>query len=466
MGRELRAENENLKLSELRARRESAIAVSNKGGPTPASHQPASQQLLAEKRYAEEERDRLRRDNTEAHRNLDQVRNELRQLHGLNAERKAALDKVLDSYKGEFAKLKTDRDKARLELETSKAAGTSGHRQLVRESDKVIAALREENTNYKEQTRKLRQQVQTRATPSANMGSEALQKLKVRIYDGSLSGTEKDENLKRLITEVTDQWEAIEGSKETEEILIQEIDSTGQSLETAQERNTQLLQQLSEKEEALYEVVSSKMRADQAHKLSREKAGLQTQQVKLLKDELSKKSAVMQKLQENERLHRESIWTSEKRIREKDVQIENERRLREDKEKAAKEMEAQRESARSELVKYMNEVEGKVKAHSKAEAEVSRLKEQNTVLRRSSSSSRKHSTKGGDMSGMELIIKNLREQVLCKACGIEDKSCIITKCYHMHCQKCITKTFDIRERKCPTCAIRIEKSMIQKIYLT
>ena len=263
---QLRAEIETLKQSELRAKRDSAMAgMAMKDAAAPSNQQGVHQQLASEKRYVEDERDRLRRD-------LDMTRNEIRQLYALDDERNGKLEKVLDNYKAEFAKLKADRDKARLELETSKAVGISGQRQLVRESEKIMESLREENSSYKEQVQKLRQQLQTKSNPSSKLGSESLQKLKARIYNGSLSGTEKDQNLKLLITEVMDQWETIEGSKETEEILIQEIDSTGQSLEKAQERNTALLQQLNEKQEALSEVVSSKMRADQAHKLSREKA--------------------------------------------------------------------------------------------------------------------------------------------------------------------------------------------------
>ena len=379
---DLRTQNETLKLSELRARRESALAVTQHTGANGGANTHAHHQLAAEKRAAEDERDRLRRDNAETQRNLELTRNEIRQLHTLDAERKVALDKVLENYKSEFSKLKGDRDKARLDLETAKSAGTPGHRQLVRESDKMIASLREENSSLKEQVGALRKQLQTKTNPSANPGSESLQQLKGRIFDGSLSPAEKDQNLKRLITELADQWETIEGSKETEEILIQEIDSTGQSLEKTQEHNVSLLRTLNEKEEELYEVVSSKMRADQAHKLSREKTTLQTQQVKMLKDEVAKKTSVIEKLQENEKLHRESIWTNEKRIRDKDLQIENERRSREEKDKAAKDMEARCEKAKGELIKYMDEVEGKVKASTKLESEVTKLREQTSLLKK------------------------------------------------------------------------------------
>lgn len=228
-----------------------------------------------------------------------------------------------------------------------------------------------------------------------------------------------------------------------------------------------LLRTLNEKEEELYEVVSSKMRADQAHKLSREKTTLQTQQVKMLKDEVAKKTSVIEKLQENEKLHRESIWTNEKRIRDKDLQIENERRSREEKDKAAKDMEARCEKAKGELIKYMDEVEGKVKASTKLESEVTKLREQTSLLKKESSSGRRASGKGVTSTAQELIIKNLKSQIMCNACRVEDKSCIITKknCFHMHCQTCIDKSFENRERKCPTCATRIDESLVHKIYL-
>merc|ERR1712232_566992 len=116
------------------------------GGANSGANTHAHRQLAAEKRAAEDERDWLRRDNAETQRNLELTRNEIRQLHTLDAERKVALDKVLENYKSEFSKLKGDRDKARLDLETAKSAGTPGHRQLVRESDKMIASLREENS--------------------------------------------------------------------------------------------------------------------------------------------------------------------------------------------------------------------------------------------------------------------------------------------------------------------------------
>ena len=149
---------------------------------------------------------------------------------------------------------------------------------------------------------------------------------------------------------------------------------------------------------------------------------MQTQQVKMLKDESEKKTTVIEKLHENEKLHRENMWTNEKRLREKESQNENDRKVREEKEKAAEDLKLQRDSAQRELTKYMEHVEKHVEACGKTEAENSRLKEESMLSSKKGSSRRSnHASKDGDSHALELIIKNLKSKTQCGACHQNDK---------------------------------------------
>jgi len=56
-----------------------------------------------------------------------------------------------------------------------------------------------------------------------------------------------------------------------------------------------------------------------------------------------------------------------------------------------------------------------------------------------------------------------RKRLLCTLCGIRKKEVIITKCLHIFCEKCITKHFASRNRKCPQCKTAFGKSDLKDV---
>ena len=52
----------------------------------------------------------------------------------------------------------------------------------------------------------------------------------------------------------------------------------------------------------------------------------------------------------------------------------------------------------------------------------------------------------------------------CNVCKQRDKSCVITKCFHMFCRECIDTRIATRQRKCPGCALVFSENDKFKIF--
>ena len=112
---------------------------------------------------------------------------------------------------------------------------------------------------------------------------------------------------------------AAEDYKEIEDVLSEEIEATGKSLEDERKSNTSLRKQLNEKEEALYEMMSAKGRSEQALNAVQAKTKINSDLIKALKDEVAKKTTLINAQRENDRVLRDAKVVAEKRARDAEL---------------------------------------------------------------------------------------------------------------------------------------------------
>eukprot|EP00039_Didymoeca_costata_P005191 m.79300 g.79300 ORF g.79300 m.79300 type:complete len:738 (-) comp12708_c0_seq1:87-2300(-) len=458
----LRSEIEQLRLSESKLRTQASNG-SNEPADVTKSTQFLSiaSELQRERKQALEEREKFKRDMSEIQKLLDAKSLEVRHFQTLDAERNTKLNKTLDGFKDEFASLKAERDKAKMAVEAMKAGGET--KKLLMESKKLTSSLMAEKGRLAAELARLRKELEAKREAGEIVGDADMKMLQVKIEQGTLTPAETETHLKSVVQQAVEQWKIIESNKDNEAVLIQEIDETGQSLEEAQDRNASLLQQLQDKDEAVFEVMAQKRRADAACKLAMDKARLEKDNLKVLQDEVAKLTALGESLRENDRLHVEANWNLERKLKEKEQQLEAEKQAKDALERDLKDLTQKKDDFSNKMSKFNSELESRVKAASQAESDLRRLEEKHKSLQRELKN--KSFAASGDDNGMMMHIKHLNKKIQCASCNLRPKDAVITKCWHAHCEECIKKTFEVRSRKCPTCNESFTMKEWHKIYM-
>jgi len=282
-----------------------------------------------------------------------------------------------------------------------------------------------------------------------------LQQVKLQVFDGSMKADAMERALRQLIPEVAEARKAKANNDEEVEILIEESEGLAKKLSEANARRESLLKQYNEQREATFEIMQSKNRTDEANKLIASKARLKSEKEKLLRDEMAKRAVQMEALRENEKLLREARALAEKRTREMEQQLEQQRQKHEVEARGYATLAQERDRATKRADEFGTEIETQVAEASKATHSLNRLKEKHKKTTRELKAYQDSggTTKGGGSKAQELIIKDLRRKVKCSACDFKnDKDTVIIPCMHLHCFECIKGRIDRRERKCPSCS--------------
>ncbi|XP_038982412.1 E3 ubiquitin-protein ligase BRE1-like 1 [Phoenix dactylifera] len=71
-----------------------------------------------------------------------------------------------------------------------------------------------------------------------------------------------------------------------------------------------------------------------------------------------------------------------------------------------------------------------------------------------------------------LVLEKLRQEIReyrgilkCSICLDRQKEVVIAKCYHLFCNKCIQRTLENRQRRCPTCGVSFGPNDVKPIYI-
>ena len=188
--------------------------------------------------------------------------------------------------------------------------------------------------------------------------------------------------LRRAVKDLAEHHSMAESSVENESVLIEEVEQTGTSLEEMQAQNATLLVQLQEKEETMFEMMTAKSRADAACKSALDKTRLGAENVKLLQEENGKKTALLAKYSEDSRMHQDQTWQMDRAIRDHRAQLEQQRKLLDEKDKQLAEARQEVEAVKQRSSRFGTELDAKVRRASSAENDLKRMKESQDKLKR------------------------------------------------------------------------------------
>jgi len=123
----------------------------------------------------------------------------------------------------------------------------------------------------------------------------------------------------------------------------------------------------------------------------------------------------------------------------------------------------------------MRSAEREKSAMSAAHAEgatVKRLTQERDALQRQLNHKRSAEPSGGGGGGggasgeLKEQLEYYRGIVKCPLCMKNEKNAVINKCFHTFCRDCIDQRLNLRNRKCPTCAVPIDFQSVKELFLT
>jgi len=244
-----------------------------------------------------------------------------------------------------------------------------------------------------------------------------------------------------------------------------------ETYEEVQAKNDELRQTLALKEEALMRAKADKLRADHTSQMLKAEHAALAQKA----ERLSQLSESLSQLRASyEAQLRKSAAASQK----KDDEVAAYIAMTASQKTQLKEAQAGAQHAAS-LLRTAQDAEGRSREREER-ANASAAAEQATAKRLSAEVetmqrklSRTQAQMGGGKAGAALANDPIAEQlefyrskVKCTLCRTNDKDAIISKCMHAFCRECIQKRLDVRNRKCPACAMQFDFQSVKDLFLT
>ena len=260
----------------------------------------------------------------------------------------------------------------------------------------------------------------------------------------------------------------LESQQSAQDALMAEIEELSQAYEEAQTKTDELRATLALKEEALGNAKKERLRADQTATMLRSEHEKMTDKC----TKLSAQSDVLGKLKASfESQLRAASAASTKKEEEvrayEGILATQKASLKEAQQHAQQASLTLRQAQEAE--QRAKEREEKAAALAAAEAaSVKRLAAERDTLSRKLASKELSSggaSKGGGGASDE-VLEHLRRKLKCSLCLINDKDAIINKCNHAFCRECLQKRLDVRNRKCPACAVQFDYQSVKDLFLT
>jgi len=259
--------------------------------------------------------------------------------------------------------------------------------------------------------------------------------------------------------------------KGAQEALMAEIEAVTQTYEEVQAKNDELRQTISLKDEALARAKGDKLRADNL-------AGMLKQEHALLQTKVEKLGTFMETLAQLRASMESLVRKSTSAAQKKDDEISAREVLLSTHKEHLKKAQASAQHA-ADLLRTAQDAEGRskereeesAKSAAKAQATSKRLSADLDIEKRKFARLQAHV--GGKAAVTSLAndpaqeqLEYYRSKVKCTLCRINDKDAIINKCMHTFCRECIQKRLDVRNRKCPACALQFDFQSVKDLFLT
>ena len=82
---------------------------------------------------------------------------------------------------------------------------------------------------------------------------------------------------------------------------------------------------------------------------------------------------------------------------------------------------------------------------------------------------RRGETEETDFQGQFYISKlendRLRQKLLCRNCGENEKESVLVNCFHSFCQPCVEQNLSERNRQCPICMTKFTKYDVKRLFI-
>ncbi|KAJ1702966.1 hypothetical protein LUZ63_002745 [Rhynchospora breviuscula] len=257
----------------------------------------------------------------------------------------------------------------------------------------------------------------------------------------------------------------LKSKHEEGDVYISEIESIGQAYEDIQTQNQQLLQQITERDDHNTKLVMEGVQAKQMQEALR--LEVQTLQKKmqhanslldlykgkvvLLDDQLKCWSEQLNKLEQERWQFSTSLGNAQKRLT--DLQSDSQQ-LRQSAEHVLSNVEKSRTQEAELLIELDKERFAKKRLEDDLEVETRRL-----------SSLRERAEGSSGVGKLKEEARELRGILKCSVCRDHQKEVVIAKCYHLFCNRCVQKSLESRQRKCPSCGVNFGPSDVKPIYI-
>lgn len=131
----------------------------------------------------------------------------------------------------------------------------------------------------------------------------------------------------------------------------------------------------------------------------------------------------------------------------------------------------------TEVVILNNRIQGIEASVSKLSSQIadnlSIIAEKESIIKSVIASSRSNTGELPDVSNSQkeeyfinkLELRRLRDLLICKVCNVNEKTVVLSSCFHTFCEDCVQQKLKSRDRNCPVCMVKINKYDVQKLYL-
>lgn len=262
----------------------------------------------------------------------------------------------------------------------------------------------------------------------------------------------------------------LESAKSAEDALMAEIEELSSAYDEAQSKTDELRQTVALKEEALARAKGDKLRADHTSSMLRSEHDKMAEKV----DKLAKQSEAVSSLRSSfDQQQRKASAIAAKKdeeirayegvlARQKGLLSEGQQHVQQAARALQQAQEAeQRSKEREEKMSALAAQEASNAKKLAADKEALQRK-----LARAGPEAFGGAKKGGAGGGGDEVLEHLRRKVKCSLCTINDKDAIINKCNHAFCRECLQKRLDVRNRKCPACAVQFDYQSVKDLFLT
>ncbi len=372
-------------------------------------------------------------------------------LERANKERDEAEKKISDAVGAEKGKGKDTEESAQelLRIVQQQMDAFKNENEKLKKARKECDEAKEQNRTFETQVKSLEAKV-TALEKKAGSKSKTLEKDLAAVTAELKQEKENREKVEKETKEKSDELDQ----------LAEELGGLASMADEATEYGETILQKLSDKE-------------DEVNKMKKEAAAAQREAKKYYDD------------YENVRM------ASEKDKVEAEAALEKALKLEADVEKLTTELEAAKSEARgasgagsndklkieqleTDLTKFksqLNVVESRCSQLSSSEAklhkEMKNLEKERDNLKIENAGVKKKCdrlSREGGAGALQEEIDAYKTMMGCNVCKQRDKSCVITKCFHMFCRECIDTRIATRQRKCPGCALAFSENDVQNIY--